>query len=595
MRLGVPVRVGERPAVRRARAAALPAHHRARRSVRVPLGHRPGDEPVRAGADAAARRAASSTSPTRPRTHGGATSTRRCSTTASTRSRATSASRCRATRSRSTATTARACTTSTRSSTTSASTTRPRASSAKDAGPPIVWSRAGWAASQRHPIGWGGDPQSDWEGLAASIRGGLSHGMSGNPYHSSDIGGFYGAEQPDAELYLRWLQATVFCSHIRMHGIGEREPWAFGPEAEAIARKWLAFRYRLIPYLERVDRAGDAHRAAGDARDAARLPGQSAHAALRDAVPVRRGAALSRRSSRRAARSTSRCRPARGTTSTRARATPAARCCATARRSTSSRCSAARATRCRSAARCSTPARSTPRTRSSSCGCSARPRNSLDGFTQARIEADGEGGFTLRTSPGVEVVALRRVSAAMTQAPPAIAITSGEPAGIGPELCAMLAARHERQPFGARLVVFGDREVLAARAARIGLSPRYADYDPASFAPGGGVIEVCHQPLAAPPVARPSRSHQRRERARDAAPCLRRLRGRRVRRAGHRAGAEERDPRRGARLRRAHRVLRRAHRHAARGHDAGRRRQPTRRCASRWSRRTSRSPTCRPR
>ena len=101
-------------------------------------------------------------------------------------------------------------------------------------------------------MGWGGDPQSDWEGLAASIRGGLSHGMSGNPYHSSDIGGFYGAEQPDAELYLRWLQATVFSSHIRVHGIGEREPWAFGREAEAVARKWLAFRYRLIPYLERV-------------------------------------------------------------------------------------------------------------------------------------------------------------------------------------------------------------------------------------------------------------------------------------------------------------------------------------------------------
>jgi alpha-D-xyloside xylohydrolase len=74
--------------------------------------------------------------------------------------------------------------------------------------------------------------------------------MSGNPYHSSDIGGFYGSTQPGAELYVRWLQATVFCSHIRMHGMGEREPWIYGPETEAICRKWLAFRYRLIPYLE---------------------------------------------------------------------------------------------------------------------------------------------------------------------------------------------------------------------------------------------------------------------------------------------------------------------------------------------------------
>ena len=121
-------------------------------------------------------------------------------------------------------------------------------------GAPIVWSRAAWSGQQRYPMGWGGDPQSDWEGLAASIRGGLSWGMSGNPYHSSDIGGFYGSEPPSPELFVRWLQASVFSSHIRMHGIGEREPWAFGDEAEAIARKWLAFRYRLIPYLEQAIR-----------------------------------------------------------------------------------------------------------------------------------------------------------------------------------------------------------------------------------------------------------------------------------------------------------------------------------------------------
>jgi alpha-D-xyloside xylohydrolase len=119
-------------------------------------------------------------------------------------------------------------------------------------GPPMVWGRAGWTGSQRFPIQWGGDPQSDWEGLAASIRGGLSWGMSGAPYHATDIGGFYGSEQPSAELYLRWLQMSVFSSHMRVHGIGAREPWAFGEEAEAIARQWIEFRYRLLPYLQHV-------------------------------------------------------------------------------------------------------------------------------------------------------------------------------------------------------------------------------------------------------------------------------------------------------------------------------------------------------
>ena len=114
---------------------------------------------------------------------------------------------------------------------------------------PMVWGRAGWIGSQRCPVQWGGEPQSDWEGLAASIRGGLSWGMSGVPYYSSDIGGSYGAP-PSPELYARWLQAAVFASHMGFVGVGEREPWAFGSEAEAIARKWLAFRYRLIPYLQ---------------------------------------------------------------------------------------------------------------------------------------------------------------------------------------------------------------------------------------------------------------------------------------------------------------------------------------------------------
>jgi 4-hydroxythreonine-4-phosphate dehydrogenase len=67
--------------------------------------------------------------------------------------------------------------------------------------------------------------------------------------------------------------------------------------------------------------------------------------------------------------------------------------------------------------------------------------------------------------------------------PPTLAVTVGEPAGIGPELCAMLAARHASAPFRARIVLIGDRELLDARARRIGLaSPAEA-------------FEVWHHPL----------------------------------------------------------------------------------------------------
>jgi alpha-D-xyloside xylohydrolase len=73
--------------------------------------------------------------------------------------------------------------------------------------------------------------------------------MSGVPYYSHDIGGYSG-ENPPADLYVRWAQAGVMMSHTRFHGAGLREPWAFGEEAEAIIKKWLAWRYQLIPYLQ---------------------------------------------------------------------------------------------------------------------------------------------------------------------------------------------------------------------------------------------------------------------------------------------------------------------------------------------------------
>ena len=103
---------------------------------------------------------------------------------------------------------------------------------ARAKGQGFVFARAGWAGSQRYPGHWGGDPQSDWEGLAASLRGALSWGLSGGACYATDIGGFYGP-QPDAELFVRWTQAAVFASHLRFHGIGPREPWIFGERDRA--------------------------------------------------------------------------------------------------------------------------------------------------------------------------------------------------------------------------------------------------------------------------------------------------------------------------------------------------------------------------
>src|SRR5947209_13559875 len=84
---------------------------------------------------------------------------------------------------------------------------------------------------------------------------------------------------------------------------------------------------------------------------------------------------------------------------------------------------------------------------------------------------------------------------------PAIVSTSGEPAGIGPELCAMLAVRQAQRAFAARLVIIGDRRLLDERASRIGLTPRYLDFDPGGVSHNKECVEVWHARLVAPVVA----------------------------------------------------------------------------------------------
>jgi 4-hydroxythreonine-4-phosphate dehydrogenase len=76
---------------------------------------------------------------------------------------------------------------------------------------------------------------------------------------------------------------------------------------------------------------------------------------------------------------------------------------------------------------------------------------------------------------------------------PVIAITSGEPAGIGPDICLALATR--RLP--CRAVILADRDLLAARAARLGLAVQLRAFDPAQ-AQAADELEVLHLPLAVP-------------------------------------------------------------------------------------------------
>ncbi len=104
---------------------------------------------------------------------------------------------------------------------------------------------------QRYAAMWTGDVPSTWVGLRQTLPTLLGLGLSGMPFVGSDVGGYSGGASP--ELFARWIALGAVSPFFRGHvtnGVNDQEPWAFGPEVEAIARAHIQERYRRLPYLE---------------------------------------------------------------------------------------------------------------------------------------------------------------------------------------------------------------------------------------------------------------------------------------------------------------------------------------------------------
>ncbi|NOX61067.1 MAG: DUF4968 domain-containing protein [Chloroflexi bacterium] len=113
-----------------------------------------------------------------------------------------------------------------------------------------VFTRSGYAGVQRYGSSWTGDNFSSWDHLRLTPAMLLNLGMSGLSFTGADVGGFTGAPTP--ELYARWVSMAAFTPFYRTHTAKHtpsQEPWSFGPEVERIARKYIEWRYRLLPYL----------------------------------------------------------------------------------------------------------------------------------------------------------------------------------------------------------------------------------------------------------------------------------------------------------------------------------------------------------
>ncbi len=131
--------------------------------------------------------------------------------------------------------------------------------------------RSAYAGQQRYgTITWSGDISATWDTLRRQIAEGLNFCVTGSPYWTLDIGGYFVRNKPEfwfwsgdyengcedlgyRELYLRWFQYGVFLPIFRSHGTDTpRELWRFGVQGEPIYDslvKFLKLRYRLMPYI----------------------------------------------------------------------------------------------------------------------------------------------------------------------------------------------------------------------------------------------------------------------------------------------------------------------------------------------------------
>jgi alpha-D-xyloside xylohydrolase len=120
-----------------------------------------------------------------------------------------------------------------------------------------ILTRSAFLGQQRYgTINWSGDIGGTWDSYKRQIVAGLNYTITGLPYWTTDIGGFFRpgksqyTDEAYQELLIRWFQWGAFNPVFRIHGYQtETEPWKYGPQVEDHMRKMLNLRYQLMPYI----------------------------------------------------------------------------------------------------------------------------------------------------------------------------------------------------------------------------------------------------------------------------------------------------------------------------------------------------------
>jgi alpha-glucosidase len=124
-----------------------------------------------------------------------------------------------------------------------------------------VWTnnRNFFSGAQRYAYAtWSGDIESGFEVMQQQRERLLCSVNVGQARWGMDTGGFNNsfhiAGEESNEAFARWMEFAAFVPIFRTHGTSYRQPWLYGPKAEAAARRAARLRYSLISYMYSFER-----------------------------------------------------------------------------------------------------------------------------------------------------------------------------------------------------------------------------------------------------------------------------------------------------------------------------------------------------
>lgn len=120
----------------------------------------------------------------------------------------------------------------------------------------FVWTVDGWAGTQRNAVVWTGDTEGDWNNMRFHVPAITGAGLSALNYAAGDVDGIFSGSPDTYSRDLQWKAFTPVMMSMSgwgptnpSSGYQDKQPWRFDAAHQAINRKYLKLKMRLMPYF----------------------------------------------------------------------------------------------------------------------------------------------------------------------------------------------------------------------------------------------------------------------------------------------------------------------------------------------------------